>query len=221
MKKLNLVVLFVFSITWAQNEKIVGDFNKVTVFDKITVKLVPANEYKIVYKGKFENDVETILSNNELKIRLPLGNFLKGEELLATVYYKNLEGLEANEGSFISSESDVNTLNLNIIAKEGGEVRISLKNQQTTIKASQGAIVTVSGISESLNATTHTGAKVSAEKLTVKNAVLVANTGAMIDCFVTDFVDAKARTGSEILIFGNPKSKKTKNTLGGSVFVRN
>jgi hypothetical protein len=53
MKKLiTLAILFIAYNSNAQVTKNLGDFDKVTAFDKITVQLVAADENKIVLKGK-------------------------------------------------------------------------------------------------------------------------------------------------------------------------
>ena len=78
MKKIIYSILFLSSIAFAQTEKSVGDFNKVTSFDKIDVLLIPATENKVILQGANSEEVEFVNNNGELKIRLPLGKLLKG-----------------------------------------------------------------------------------------------------------------------------------------------
>ena len=104
MKKIVYFLFFISSITFAQLEKKVADFNKVTSFDQIDVTLIPASENKVVLNGSGSNDVELVNKNGELKIRMPLTKLLKGDNISATVYYKKIEAVEANEGSRIASE---------------------------------------------------------------------------------------------------------------------
>ena len=47
MKKIVFSLLVFSSITYGQVEKKLGDFDKVTSFDKIDVLLIPSSEFKI------------------------------------------------------------------------------------------------------------------------------------------------------------------------------
>ena len=97
------ISLFISKIISAQ-EKNVGDFYKVTVFDQIDVTLIQSTENKVILNGPSSDEVELINKNGELKIRLPLAKMLSGDDISAVVYYSKLTAVEANEGSRISSE---------------------------------------------------------------------------------------------------------------------
>lgn len=217
---LTLITFNYFSISYSQTEKILGDFTKVTVFDKISVKLIPSSENKIIYTGKFENEAETIITNNELKIRLPLGSFLQGDDLVAKVYFKTLEAVEANEGSYLSTDDQIKAVDFTILAKEGAQIKLNLETQHTLIKASQGGEIKVTGITNILNIITNTGGKVEAEKYQAKQVNVSVNAGGSADVFATELVDAKTRAGGTITIFGNPKQVNTKKVLGGTIVVK-
>ena len=104
MKKIIYSLIFFSSITFAQTQRFIGDFNKVTSFDKIDVLLLSGTENKVILNGTNSEEVELINNNGELKIRMSLTKMLSGDNVSATVYYKKLNALEANEGSRISCE---------------------------------------------------------------------------------------------------------------------
>lgn len=220
MKKIFLSIVVLFSVTiYGQVTKDLGDFTKVTAFDKISVKLIPSNENKIVYKGKFENEAETIMSNNELKIRLPLGSFLKGDDLVATVYFKKLEAVEANEGSYLSCDSGIQAVDFELIAKEGAQIKINVNAQRITARASQGAEIKIEGKTETIAIITNSGGKVAAEKCISKQATVALNAGGSVDVYATELADVKTRAGGNILIYGNPKQVNQKKVLGGNIKI--
>ena len=72
MKKIVYIFLLISSIAFSQTEESVGDFTKVTAFDKIDVNLVASTENKVVLKGANSQEVELVNKNGELKIRMPL-----------------------------------------------------------------------------------------------------------------------------------------------------
>jgi PIN domain nuclease of toxin-antitoxin system len=83
MKKILFSLLLISSLTFAQTEKKVGDFHKVTAFDQITVELISSDENKVVLSGINSDEVEVINKNGELKLRMPLTNLLKGNQVNA------------------------------------------------------------------------------------------------------------------------------------------
>ncbi|HFG0566186.1 head GIN domain-containing protein [Flavobacterium psychrophilum] len=220
MKKLFIIpFLVVTNLITAQVTKNVGNFIKVTAFDKISVQLIQSTENKIELKGKFENEAILINNNGELKIRLPLGNFLNGDDLVAKVYFTKLEGLEANEGSYVSCDTEIKALDFSLIAKEGSQIKAIVNAQRISIKSSNGSIIKLSGNAQNLDAVTNSGGKLEAEKCLTSQAKISVNAGGFADIYATDLVDAKTRAGGSITIYGNPKQVNQKIILGGHIII--
>lgn len=218
MKKIILVLGLVISqLSFSQIEKEVGDFNKVTSFDKIDVTLVASNENKVLVTGTNSDKVEIVNKNGELKIRLPLTRLLDGDNIEATVYYKNIDAVEANEGSRISSNDVFKATSFDIIAKEGAEIRVDVDVSSITIKSSSGAKVTVSGTAKSQNSVSNSGGLLYASKLKTTTTSITVNAGGNAEVNATDVVDAKVRAGGKIIVFGKPKQINEKTFAGGKI----
>ena len=214
-----VVVVFLSQLGFSQNSvtKKLGDFTKVTSFDQIDVLLVPSNENKIILSGEGANEVELVTKNDELKIRMPLTKLLKGESISATVYYKNIDAVEANEGSRIASEATFNSINFDIIAKEGSEIKLKLDVERVSIKASDGSKIDVEGNATNQEVLVNTGGIYDAKQLRSKLISITVNAGGEAAIFATDFVDAKVRAGGNIEIFGKPKQINQKVIAGGTI----
>ena len=217
MKKLVYFLLFITSISFSQTEKEVGNFNKVTSFDKIDVVLVPSSENKVLLNGSGSNEVELVNKNGELKIRLPLTRLLSGDNISATVYYKKLDAVEANEGSRISSEATFNSTAFDIIAKEGSEINIKLSTERLTLKVSNGSKIKLEGKATNQDVLINSGGIYEAEKLITNQTIITANAGGEATIYATDFVDAKVRAGGDITIYGKPKQINQKIVAGGRI----
>ena len=89
--------------------------------------MVKSNENKAVIDGKGASEVEFVNKNGELKIRMPLSKILKGDDISVTLYYKNIEAVEANEGSRIACSDEIKTVAFDIKVKEGSEVVVPRK----------------------------------------------------------------------------------------------
>ena len=218
MKKIVYSLLLISSIAFAQTEKNVGDFTKVTAFDKIDVTLIPSTENKVKLIGKNYNEVELVNKNGELKIRMPLTKMLSGETISATVYYIKLEAVEANEGSRVSSKDEISAINFDIICKEGSEVKLTnLQADRLQVRVSQGSIVTVIGTVKNQDILSNSGGKYDGQDCKTQQTVVTVNAGGMANVYATDLVDAKTRAGGEITIYGKPKQIKEKKIAGGTI----
>jgi hypothetical protein len=218
MKKIIYSLLLMSSLTYAQLERNVGDFTKVTAFDKIDVNLVAATENKVVLTGAHSKEVELVNKNGELKIRMPLIKMLSGYSVSATVYYKKIEAVEANEGSRITSKDTISSLNFDIICKEGSDIKLTnLKADRLQIRVSQGSVVTVIGTAKNQDVISNSGGKYDGQDCKTEQTEVTVNAGGMAYVYASDLVNAKTRAGGEITIYGKPKQTIEKSVAGGSI----
>ncbi len=218
MKKLAFIFLVFSSMAFAQTEKKVGEFNKVTSFDKIDVTLIESTENKVVLNGSNSKDVELVNKNGELKIRMPFSKMMQGDAISVTVYFKKIDAVEANEGSRIATSDEINAINFDIICKEGSEVKIpNLQASRLQVKVSQGSIVTVRGTVKNQDILSNSGGKYDGQDCTTEQTVVTVNAGGMAHVYATELVDAKTRAGGEIMIYGKPKQINEKKIAGGSI----
>jgi hypothetical protein len=217
MKNL-LFTIFIFSISFAQRTEKVGDFNKVTAFDQIDVTLVKSNENKVTLTGVNSEEVELVNKNGELKIRLPLTKMLSGDAISATVYFTNIDAVEANEGSRVASNEAINTISFDVITKEGSEVVLSdLQTEKLMVRTSAGSIVTIKGTVTNQDILANSGARYDGQDCVSKQTTVTVNAGGIADVYATDFVEAKTRAGGEITIYGKPKQINQKTIAGGTI----
>jgi len=218
MKKIIYTLLLISSIAFSQTEKKVGDFTKVSSFDKIDVQLIPSNENKVILQGKDADQVELVNKNGELKIRMPFGKLLKGDAISATVYFKKLDAISANEGSRIASKEEISAINFEIICKEGSEIKLlNLQASRLQVRTSAGSIVTIKGSVKNQDILSNSGGKYDGQDCVTEQTVVTVNAGGMAHVNATDLVDAKTRAGGEIRIYGKPKQINEKKIAGGTI----
>ena len=217
MKKIFVFAIAFSSLAFAQIEKKVGDFTKVTAFDQIDVMLVQGNENKVILSGGDANEVEVVNKNGELKIRMPLTKMLSGDGISATVYFKKLEAVEANEGSHISCETTIKAMLFDLIAKEGAQVDLTLDVSKLSARTANGSQVTLTGKAKNQEVIVNSGGVYQAEKLVTEQTTITGNAGGDAAIYATDLVDAKIRAGGTISIYGNPKQINEKTIAGGTI----
>ena len=220
MKKVFLILLVFAAKIMVAQEREVEEFDKVTAFDQIDVQLIPSKENKVVLNGKNSEEVELVIKDGELKIRLPLTKMMKGDDISATVYYTNLVAVEANEGSRIGSEATIKSTDFSIEVKEGSVVNLKLDVGQLQLKINGGGKVNLSGKAKTQDVLLNNGSVYKAEKLLSNQVTITANTGAGAFIKATDYVDAKVRAGGEITIYGKPKKIDKKTIAGGKIYEK-
>jgi len=221
MKKILLVAFLGLSqFINAQVTKNLGDFSTVRVFDKINVTLVKSSESKIVITGSRAEDVEVVSKNNDLKVRMKLTKLLAGEDISATIYYKNIDQVEASEGSFVGSSDTFKSTAFAVNAKEGSTIKLTLDVSKLTSKANSGGILQIDGKATNHDLVITSGGIFKGKSLTTAQTTVTVNGGGDADVLATDFVDAKTRAGGDINVYGNPKQVNKKTTAGGTINIK-
>lgn len=221
MKKLIILAFIGFSqIISAQVTKNLGDFTTVRAFDMINVTLVKSTENKIEIRGEKAGDVEVIIKNNDLKIRMKLSKLLQGEDVEATVYYTgNINTVEASEGAYVSSADTFTGTAFEVNAKEGATIKLNLEVSKLNSVAGSGGILELTGTATNHDIVIKSGGILKAKSLETSQTVIAINAGGEADIYATELVEAKTRAGGDIDIYGNPKQVNENKTAGGRINI--
>ena len=222
MKKLVIIVfVFLCQIASAQVTRNLGDFDQVKVFDKINVKLIAASENKIVVTGARADELETVNKNGELKIRMPFPKLLSGEDITVKLYFKNLESIAVSEGSYVSSENDFKQTSLDLNAKSGGEIKLTIVVDKVSVKVNSGGIVSLFGTAENQEVVITSGGILNAKELATSQTTISVAAGGKSEIHASILVDAKVRAGGSIFIYGKPKQINQEVFIGGTILEKN
>lgn len=217
MRKLVFCLGLITSVAFGQVEKKVGDFTKVTSFDRIDVFMISGNENKVILDGKDADDVEVINKNGELKIRMPLTKMLDGDDISVTVYFKKLTAVEANEGSRIACGDKIKATTFDIIAKEGSEVKLILETSKLNARVANGSRILLEGSANNQEVLMNSGGIYEASTFKTTQTTITGNAGGEAEIFASDLVEAKIRAGGDIVIYGKPKQINQKVIAGGTI----
>jgi hypothetical protein len=218
MKKLIIgSAILVAQLSFGQVTKELGDFDSVKVFDKLSVKLVPSSENKIVIKGARESEVEVVNKKGLLKLRMPFPKLLSGNDLDITVYYKHIELIDVNEGATVTSSETIKATAFKVSAQEGGKINVDLDVEKLNVSSVSGGEITISGKASNQDAGLGAGGYLLASKLTTSQTKVSVSAGGKADVNASTLVDAKVSAGGSIYIYGNPKQINQKTVLGGKI----
>ena len=217
MKKIAVaLILGVFQISLAQISRNVGEFSSLKVYDKITVTLIPANDNK-VESSSLDADVETVNKNGELKIRMAPAKILQGNQVSVTVYYQNLNDLQASQGSSISSTETLQTKMLTLTSNEGSKIKLEIDTGKLNVKTNSGGEIILTGNADYQDIVVNSGGKFNGQNLESLTATISANAGGTAEVFASESVNATTRAGGVIDVYGDPEDRKFKNVIGGKI----
>ena len=219
MKKIVFSLLVFSSMAFGQIRNNLGDFTKVTSFDRIDVLLIYGDENKVMLNGKDSDEVELVNKNGELKIRMPLTKLLDGDNISVTVYYKNLTAVEANEGSRIACNESIKTTSFDIIAKEGSEVKLILDLEILKARVANGSKLELQGSAKNQIVILNSGGIFEAPVFKTEHTEITVKAGGRALIFANEVVDAKVRAGGSISISGNPKQINKDIIAGGTICI--
>ncbi|SMC84530.1 head GIN domain-containing protein [Moheibacter sediminis] len=214
----SILIIALFSISFAQKTQNLGEFNFVEVFDKIPVTLVKSDKDYIEISGSRANEVELITKNQQLKIRMNTKNLLKGDEVKVILYYQGLNEIHANEGAYISSENPISASTILLNAKEGAEIRLPIETNSLEIKTNTGGKIYVNGTADFQSVISNSGGIYDGEKLETAKTEVTVNAGGEAKVYATESVNAKTRAGGNIHIFGGAQVTQEK-IAGGKVHI--
>ena len=219
MKRIILVVFVLLTqLNYSQTTINLGDFDEIKVFDQLNVTLVPSNENKIVITGTNEGNVETVNRNGLLKIRISLTKILQDNtDLKATLYFKKLESIDANEGSVVYCDAVFDQISMNLSAQEGARIEVEPDVDKTSVEAFSGGIINVMGKAVAQKVSINTGGVLKAKDLVTSQTTINISAGGNAEINATTFVDAKVNAGGTIHIYGKPKQIKQQELAGGKI----
>ena len=206
------------------NGKVVKEIRQLSGFKAISVKMAinllvsQGAEEKVVVETD-ENILPylmTIVKDGKLYIFIK-GNVNNSKEMKVYVTVKQLNELEASSAAKVKSEGKLEADDLRISATSGSSVEIGVSCKSLELKSSSGSASVITGAATSLRAECSSGAAIVTSDLKAEKGELDASSGAALVVQVTKEVRARASSGGQISISGNPASRDSDSSSGGSV----
>ena len=201
-----------------KQRKASDDFNGIKVSTGIDLYISQGNSPKITVEAdeNLHDIIITEVNDGVLKVYSEKSIWrAKARKVYVTVV--ELNTLRATSGSDVYGEDTIKTDEISIIATSGADIRISVDATSVETNSTSGSDIKISGksINHASNATS--GASIDAYNLQSKNVLAKATSGADINIYASEKLDAKATSGGDIDFKGNPKQVNKKSSSGGDV----
>lgn len=160
-------------------------FNEIDIDEAMNVHLVTdtCNYVEVKSSATSIRNIETIVENGELKIKLtsPIDNLTNGKGVIVH-YCSTLEKIEIGSASIVSNKDErIVANNLELDIESAAVVNLGVKCARLDIDAESAAVVNIWGECDHLEADLSTAAVANFKDLVTGNAIIDADTGAVID----------------------------------------
>lgn len=133
---------------------------------------------------------------------------------------KNLEVITAKSGASVYAKKTLKVTALKISGTSGADIKISVDADSVETNATSGSDIEIAGIANNHTSTATSGASINGYELKSKNVTVKVTSGAAINIFASENIDAVATSGGDIDYKGNPEKVKKTSTSGGSISAK-
>nr|WP_297306553.1 head GIN domain-containing protein [uncultured Flavobacterium sp.] len=212
------IALITFNLQ-AQVEKNVGDFSEIRTTNRIKVELIPSTENKVILNSEDEGNVSLVNKNGRLAVKNKIKELVSDSDFKVSVkvYFKSLNTIEAESGSYIFSTKEIEFSKLKLNSSSGSQLDIKINAKNVEAKVFAGATMELQGKADTGTLIANAGGFIDAKDLNFTSVDATVNAGGKIDVKATETVNATTRAGGNINVFGNPKTITEKTTAGGNI----
>ncbi|GGG36953.1 head GIN domain-containing protein [Bizionia arctica] len=206
----------------AQIETNLGDFKELKVYDRIEVELIKSDSNKVVITGSNTSDVVLVNKNGVLKIKMSIAKVFDGANTTVKLYFNKVDIIDANEGTFISSNDVINQFEIDLRAQEGGKIKVMVEDiTYVEAKSITGGDIIVSGNTKNQNIVLTTGGMYHGKDLLSDTAKVNIKAAGEAHLQATKEVDVKVKAGGTAYIYGNPETVTENTVFGGKIIRKN
>lgn len=219
MRKILLMMLLLSSVA-VTAQKISVDLNNFTqaeISNGLKVNFIKAEENKAVVTGANRDKVKLKVDDGILKINMSINHIWNEDNTLVDVYYKQLNRVEARQGSKVDIKEMIKQPVVSFRVQEGSEIRGDVKVEDFSASAVTGGQLNISGTADQQQIDVSSAGQFKGENLLGKDVEVTIKGGGNANIFAREFVKARVRAGGNIFIYGDPKQIDEATTLGGTI----
>ena len=130
--KILITILLLTQGVFSQNEnnRKIGDFKTLKVYDLVNIELVKAEENYAEVTGEYPNNTVIKNKNGELKVRMGIEKRFRGANTKIKIFYNNIEKIYVHEGAFVYSKDTITQADIYIKAERESTKYMQIKYMQ-------------------------------------------------------------------------------------------
>ena len=204
-----------------KEDRKITDFRKISVGNAINLEINQGAEEKVVVEAD-ENIlpyIKTNVTDGKLEIGVK-GNIHHSKAMNVYVTVKQLSELEAGSAAQVKTEGKIESSDFKLSSGSGSAVKIGLNCTNLKINTSSGTAVVINGSAQSITVSSSSGSALVTSDLKAEKGDVEASSGAVIVINVTKELKARASSGANVTVQGNPAIRDTDSSSGGSVHYK-
>jgi hypothetical protein len=179
----------------------------------------PKNKITVEADENLQDIIVTEVNNGVLKIYSEKSIWrAKSKKIFVTI--KDLEAVTATSGSEVYAKETLKVDDIRISSTSGADINISVDANTVETSSTSGSDIEISGKSNKHISSATSGASIDAYDLHSKNVIVKVTSGADINVYASESLDAKATSGGDIDFKGNPKNVNKKSSSGGDISAK-
>lgn len=201
-----------------KTRKVNSDFSGIKVSTGIDLYLTQGNSNKIMVEAdeNLHDIIITEVKDDILKIYVDK-SIWRAKAKKVYVTFTKLDMLKATSGSDVYSKNTIISDQISITSTSGADIKISIDASSVATKATSGSSIKITGITKNHTASATSGSSINAYNLESRNTIAKASSGADINIYASEKLEANASSGGDIDFKGAPKQLRKKTSSGGSV----
>lgn len=201
-----------------ENRRVSNDFTKIKVSNGLDVYITEGNSVKVTVEAdeNLHEVIRTEVRNGVLKIYSER-NIWRAKSQKVYITTHQLEGIKATSGSDVYSENTLTGNAMEVETSSGADMSLRLDVNSVTSHSSSGSGLKLTGNATNYTASASSGSSTKSYGLKSKEVTVKASSGADIDVYAMESIDARASSGGDVDYRGNPKRVNKKSSSGGSI----
>ena len=204
-----------------KDRKINETFTKISVSNGLELYVTQSKTVSLTVEAdeNLHELIKTEVENGVLKIYTDK-NIWKAKAKKIHISIKDFNELIATSGSTIYTENTLKLNSLRVVTTSGANTEITVDTESIATVATSGANLNIMGKTANHTSSATSGSSINAYNLKSKNTTVNVTSGANINIYASENLDAKATSGGDIDFKGNPKKITKKTTSGGSISAK-
>jgi PBP1b-binding outer membrane lipoprotein LpoB len=133
------------------------------------------------------------------------------------IFNNQLNYIKTSSGSNLTSDSSIVNEEISVEATSGSHIDINVEATSTETRATSGAVIKIEGLTKNHASSATSGSNINAYLLKNKNTLVKASSGAEINIYASNKLEAKATSGGDIDYKGEPKKLTINSSSGGKI----
>lgn len=193
------------------------NFSEVEVTRGLKVNFTKADENKAIITGNSRDKVQVNVEKGVLTVKTSLNQLVKVDNTVVEVYYKQIHSLEARQNSSIEFCGKITQPIFKLRASEGAGILATMEVENLIASASTGGTLNLMGSALMQEIDIRAAGEFKGENLIGDSINVNLTGGGNANIHARKYVNATARAGGNVYIYGNPEKVEEKASFGASI----